>query len=205
MTFQCKFFDLSFTRMCVLLTIGIVGYCTHVFLQDEDATYVSFKTFSINPNCAYPVVSICITSPSEPEKLKTCGPNITLRMYSDCLKGELWNETMLTIDCYYNSSEPIQCLLGFKIRYRNTTVGQKIYNSMTLEQNNVDLVVPSNHMTMANMMCFGIDITMEKEILGLEMMIKTSIFLDNGICLSTMTPSQNIRCLLYTSPSPRDS
>ena len=91
MAFLWRLFEFSFQLSCILLTIVMVCAGFYKFSLDEDATVVAFKTFYETPTDIYPSVSICFTSPFEEEKLKAFGNNITLKDYSDFIKGSLKN------------------------------------------------------------------------------------------------------------------
>ena len=147
------------------------------YYLDEDAVSVSFRPLYQTPNDVYPSVSICITSPFEDENFKAAGLNVTSKEYADFLRGDLQNDDLFNIDYKKVSFKLIDYVLGYEITYRDTTILKKNYSSyFNGNGEDKDLIFPRYRIIMANLLCFGIDVSMKREIIGIGIMIKTNIF-----------------------------
>ena len=173
MSFIWHAFDYSFKLACILVTIFmVVWFGIRPYLKNEDATAISFKSFYTTADLVYPSASVCFTSPYESEKLKITNNETSISDYSDFLSGEgdSWNKDLFEVDFKNVSLNPLDYILGYKMKYRNMTEITKIYN----ENNNV--VKPTIRLIMPNMVCYGIDLEMTKETIMSGIIIKTSIF-----------------------------
>ena len=188
-------FDGSFKLFCVVLTIITLYAGIHKYCKNDDATVVSYRPWYMTPHDIYPSVSICITSPFEEENLNALGNSVTSNEYGNFLRGLLKKDELLNIDYKKVSLKPIDYVLGYEIAYRDGTFKMKNYASNSNENaDDKDLILPSNRIIMANMICFGIDVLMKKEFLGIGIKIKTDIFHD-GIRPSLMNIHKNVRAL----------
>ena len=177
--FGWKYFDYSFKALCIGLTIVMIALCCYNYSLDEDMTSVSFRPFYLTENDIYPTVSICITLPYEQYKLDLYGRNVTALNYSAFLSGHFWNADLMEIDYESVVLSPLDYFVGYEVEYRNATRVIRYYNSsLTGKEEYTEILVPTNRISMANMICFGIDVVLEKSIYGLSMKLKTSIFKD---------------------------
>ena len=177
--FVWKYFDYSFKALCIGLTIGMIALCCYNYSLDDDMTSVSFQAFYSTENDIYPAVSVCITLPYEQYKLDLYGSNLTALNYSAFLSGDFWDADLMKIDYGSVVLSPLDYFLGYEVEYRNATRVIKSYNrSLTGEEEYMKISLPTSRIVMSNMICFGIDLILEKSIYGLSMKIKTSIFKD---------------------------
>ena len=183
-----KYFNHAFKVLCIGLTICMITLCCYNYWLDEDATVLSFQQFYDTKNDILPYASICITSPYEREKLAAYGTNVTSYKYSDFLTGRIWNDELKRIDYDSVVLNPSDYVLGYGIHYRNNSRVTNNYNTSTSgNDKNQNILLPKNRISMANMVCFGIDAILEKNIYAFDIKVKTNIFLD-GIRPNYMTP-----------------
>lgn len=193
MSFIWQAIDYSFKLICLLVTIFLVGQGFHFYMQNDDSTTISFKSFYTTPDLVYPSGSVCFTSPYEGDKLNKRYNITRISDYSDFLSGDgdSWNISMLGIDYDEMSLKPLDYIMGYKVKYRNGTEETKIYN----ESKNEDLVLPTIRLIMPNLICLGIDIKMSKEMVLVGIIIKMSIFSDMNSPTSTDGPFSYKRAL----------
>ena len=170
MSFVLQTLEYCFKFTCVIVTIFLVVWCgVCSYLENEDMTLISFESFYTIPELVYPSASVCFTAPYDADKLNSIYDITSISEYSDFLGGESnsWNKSMLNVNFQDVSLNPLEYILGYKATYRNMT--ETIQTLNNLDQ-------PRTRLMMPNMVCYGIDIEMTKEIVAIGIIIKTSIF-----------------------------
>ena len=95
--------------------------------MDDDVSHVIFRDFNEDDDSRYPSVTLCFAFPFLEHKLRMIAGNITGDLYQKFLKGEYWDENMLSIDydnVTLNLDEYINNISVFEENwYGKTTVG----------------------------------------------------------------------------------
>ena len=85
----------------------------------------------------------------------------------------------MNIDYGNVSLKPINYIVGYDKFYRNTTFEHKLY--IPKENKNIDgFGLPATRINIGNMICFGLDVPMQKDVLTFGIKIKTSILVKFG-------------------------
>ena len=93
---ECGFW--SFRLICIAGAISTSVWCCYLFALDEDVSLVSFKEFNKDDAGRYPSFTLCFAFPFLEQKLKLLGDGITGTLYQKFLKGEYWDNRMVSID-----------------------------------------------------------------------------------------------------------
>ena len=93
-----KLFQWLYVFACISFAVMACVWCIWIYLMDEDVSHVTFQYFNEDDDSRYPSVTLCFTFPFLEHKLKMIGGNITGDLYQNFLKGEYWDENMMSIE-----------------------------------------------------------------------------------------------------------
>ena len=166
---------LCFNVICCLATSSLLVFCIYIYCKNEDVTETSYKKYNEDDTSSYPSVTFCIINPFKEDALKVHGHIIDVNSYLSFLKGDYWDEKMNNV-----SYE------GVTKNWKDYIVDAKTYHDFGLKEYDEgnaitpkEDVIPSVH-GISQCITFDLPIGVKKTI-------------------------QHVICLLYTSPSPRDS
>ena len=54
--------DKTFYTVCIIAAIGFTGFCIQQYIQNDDASVVTFEEYHKNADAIYPSVSLCFSN-----------------------------------------------------------------------------------------------------------------------------------------------
>ena len=96
--------SIAFYYFCILASFFATLWCILEYKKDYDITEISYQNFDSKlPGNQYPSMSLCFLNPYRRDFLSHFNDEeINITSYSKFIKGDLWNDDMLSID--YNSA-----------------------------------------------------------------------------------------------------
>ena len=217
---------ITYLYYCVLLSFLILDiyHCIDKYLQNQDVSQIDFREFNKDMDSRYPTLTMCFGGPFLTVEFKKYGkPEMNETAYVKYLKGELWHKNMASIpydNVTLNINDHVNSILLFEetwegvpyVSFRSAlmkcfSVDIPTMNSFPLNdpvvkylQINMNTTVfrngirPKGNPGPLNQDSFGIQLHYP----GQRMRATIQTWRWNG----NYTPKV---CLLYTSPSPRDS
>ena len=89
-----NFVNISYKLFVICVLLICIRCAIKKFIQDEDVSLISFKTFHDKPDHLYPTTTMCFYNPFLESELKKYGPGINITSYSQYLQGRLSDERM---------------------------------------------------------------------------------------------------------------
>ena len=86
--------NISYKLSVICVLVMLIQSAIKNFIQDEDVSLISFKTFHDEPDHLYPTTTMCFYNPFIENELKKYGPGINTTSYSQYLQGKLSDERM---------------------------------------------------------------------------------------------------------------
>ena len=137
-----KFGHCLYVSICISFAILASGWCISFYLQDEDVSHVSFKAFNEDDDSHYPSVILCFAFPFQENKLRNIGDNITGDLYQNFLKGEYWDDRMLSID-YDNVTMNLEDYINYIYVFNESWVGKSFVSFRSALQKCFTIDTPS--------------------------------------------------------------
>ena len=88
------FVGTSFKLFVLCILIWFIYQGIDRYIQDEDVSLISFKTFHDGSDYLYPTTTMCFYNPFLQEELKKYGSGINITSYSQYLQGKFLDERM---------------------------------------------------------------------------------------------------------------
>ena len=154
-----------YVSICISFAILASGACIYLYLLDDDVSHVSYKAFNEDDDSHYPSVTLCFAFPFQENTLRSIGDNITGDLYQQFLKGEYWDDRMLTID-YDNVTMNLEDYINYVSVFDENWVGKSYVSFRSALQKcfTVDTPSPTDfHLK-------------RKKIIYLRIQLKTAIF-----------------------------
>ena len=85
---------LSFHFMCLIVTAGLLSYCSWKYTQNESTSLVDFRVYHNNKKDIYPSFSLCF----EGDGIYNTDKFNNITEYKRFLRGEYWDGQMSEID-----------------------------------------------------------------------------------------------------------
>ena len=89
-----KAVDISFKIFLICMLSLAIYEGIERYIQDEDVSLISFKTFHDDNDNLYPTTTMCFYNPFIESKLENYGPGINITSYSQYLQGKLLDDRM---------------------------------------------------------------------------------------------------------------
>lgn len=173
--FSLKLLGVFFKLTCVITTVWSIGYWCFIYaVVDEDLCLVDYKTVESITKNEMPVLSMCFVNPFLEDKLKKINPNINSSLYLGYLKGEIFDERLVSINYNDVTFNLTDYLLYSWVVHRDGT--QRNNNDIKLQIN----VTFSGIYLVHFVKCFGINFQKEdyKDVKIASFAFKRTHFLD---------------------------
>ena len=151
--------------ICISLASFATGGCIYLYLLDEDLSHITYEAFNEDDDSHYPSVTLCFAFPFQENKLRSIGDNISGDLYQNFLKGEYWDDRMLSID-YDNVTMSLENYINYVSVFEENWVGKTFVSFRSALQKCFTVAAPS-----------PTDFHLKrKKIIYLRIQLKTAIF-----------------------------
>ena len=108
-----------FAILCGLVTLSLCSYWCYQFSRNEDLTVVQYKEFKGTKEGIFPTASFCLGDNFVLLKEKLDQYDVNETSYLSFLKGNLFDNKMLSINFSYVTIDITDYIKGYRLYFKN--------------------------------------------------------------------------------------